>query len=303
MKLSVMLPTWKRPKKLILALESLIRQERQPDEVVTVYRDIDLEAKEIIEQFKDKLPLNIVEVTIPGVIAAENAALKASTGDIICFLDDDAEAPTHWLKLIEKHFLDNKNLGGVGGPDLITEHDDPNYRKIVSTVGKVLPYGKIIGNHHHMTESILKVDVLKGVNMSFRKSVFPFLDHRLQSNHNEGNGSHWELDVCLQIKKAGHELIFDPQLDVRHNSNHSHFIINKNTKNNSRNLTYVILKNFNFQHKIIFLIYILLIGNTQIIGVGKFLQLCFKIGPFKAINDYFFSTLGLFQGLKIYMTT
>ena len=139
MKISVLIPTWKRPKKLALALESIQRQSRPADQVVCIYRDVDPEAKKVIDRYVDSLPITIKMVTVPGVIHAENEAILSSTGDIICFLDDDAEAPSHWLEFIENKFKSLPNLGGIGGPDLITEHYDPNYRKYVDIVGKVLP--------------------------------------------------------------------------------------------------------------------------------------------------------------------
>lgn len=300
MKVSVLLPTWKREEKLKLALESLVCQSRQPDEVITIFRDIDPEAKEVIDSFKQRLPIKDKMVDVPGVIHAENTALELASGDIIFFLDDDAEAPIDWIKNALNHFASNPQVGGVGGPDLITEHYDPNYRKVVSQIGIVKPYGKIIGNHHHLAEGIKEVDVLKGVNMSFRREIFPKLDTNLQSNHREGNGSHWELDVCLAIKKKGYKLLFDPALDVRHNSNHSHFIHNKNIQNNARNLTYVILKHFSFANKIKFFLYIWFAGNTQIIGLAKLLHLCLRNGPIKAINDYFYSLKGHLKGILLY---
>lgn len=299
MKVSVLLPTWKREEKLKLALTSLTKQTHPADEVITIYRDIDPEAKTVIDQFRDRLPIKDKMVQEPGVIFAENTALQLATGDLIFFLDDDAEAPPHWIERALNHFKSDPKIGGVGGPDLITEHYDPHYRKLVSEIGIVKPYGKIIGNHHHLSEKVLDVDVLKGVNMSFRRDIFPFLDSHLQSNHREGNGSHWELDVCLSIKAKGFRLIFDPQLDVRHNSNHSHFIHNKNIQNNARNLTYVILKHFNIWNRIRFFFYIWFIGNTQIIGLAKFLQIFIKNGPLKAMNDYYFSSLGHLKGILL----
>jgi glycosyltransferase involved in cell wall biosynthesis len=300
MKTSILLPTWKRKEKYKLALESLTKQTLMPYEIVTIYRDVDPEAKEIIDQYIDKLPLKPIMVEEPGVVFAENTALKNATGDIVLFLDDDAEAPPHWVEKIVEHFKNDSKIGGVGGPDLITEHDDPNYRKIVSQVGIIKPYGKIIGNHHHMTDSTMEVDVLKGVNMAFRRDIIPYLDNHLQSTHSEGNGSHWELDVCIGVTKQGYKLIFDPALDVNHNSNHSHFIHHTNIKNNARNLTYVILKHFSALNRIYFLLYIWILGNTQIIGIGKFIQISLKEGPIKALGDFYYSTLGHLKGLLLY---
>ena len=201
MKLTVLIPTWKRGDLLEKCLQSLAEQERQADEVIVVYRDVDPEAQEYISHFAEKLPLVRVMVEAPGVIHAENMGLEKVTSDIVCFLDDDAEVPAHWLKLIEEHFSRDSSLAGVGGPDYIVL--DGDYRKECHTVGKITWYGKVIGNHHQKVVRLQEVDVLKGVNMSFRKSFIEPLDEKLHSEHSYGNGSQWELDLCLKVKAKG----------------------------------------------------------------------------------------------------
>ena len=146
----------------------------------------------------------------------------------------------------------------------------------------------------------MSVDILKGVNMAFRRSIFPLLDQNLQSGHSEGNGSHWEIDVCMTVTKQGYSLLFDPSLDVRHHSNHSHFIHEKNMVNNARNLTYVILKHFSILRKFKFLFYTWFIGNSQIIGLVKYFQLLYEQGPFRASIDYYLSVKGHIKGLVIF---
>jgi len=300
MKIDIIIPTWKRHELLSLALNSLIKQTRKPDQVIVVYRQEDNESLNTIKKFKNVLNINEILVEEPGVIYAENKGINAASGDIIVFLDDDAEVKNNWLQLIENNFNDNKNIVGVGGPDFITGHHDPNYRKIIETIGKITFFGKIIGNHHHISKSKLYVDVLKGVNMAFKASVINLLDPKLQSLHNQGNGSHWELDLCLQATKYG-KLLFDPALDLLHHSNHTHFIHHLNLQNNSRNLSYVILKNFNIFRKIFFILYITIIGNSQIIGFGKYIQLCVQNGVKLATSDYYYSTKGLIRGVQLFI--
>ena len=92
MKTSILLPTWMRKEKFCLALESLEKQTVQANEIITIYRNIDTEAKIIIKKFSNRLPLKPIEINTPGVIYAENTAISNASGDLILFLDDDAEA-------------------------------------------------------------------------------------------------------------------------------------------------------------------------------------------------------------------
>ena len=116
--LSVLIPTWKRPKMLKKCLSHLNNQEVAPDQVVIVTRDSDVESINIVNDFKEYLPIEHVLVKKPGVIYAENAGLKVINTDITSFLDDDAYVPKQWVKLIKEHF-NNSEIIGVGGPDLI----------------------------------------------------------------------------------------------------------------------------------------------------------------------------------------
>jgi hypothetical protein len=167
-------------------------------------------------------------------------------------------------------------------------------------VGKLTWYGKVIGNHHHTTQGIQTVDVLKGVNMSFRKDYLKPLDTNLQSDHSVGNGSHWELDLCFEVRKAGGKLIFDPNLDIIHDSNHDHFVKYENLKNNARNLTYVMLKHLSFSRRISFLSYVIILGNEQLWGFGKLLSLLLKGRFLVGLKSYYYSNVGLINGLRLF---
>ncbi|MEE3078861.1 MAG: glycosyltransferase [Bdellovibrionota bacterium] len=294
--LSVLIPTWKRPQMLKKCLSHLNNQEVSPDQVVIVTRDNDEESINIVNDFKEYLPIEHVFVNKPGVIYAENAGLKVINTDITSFLDDDAYVPKYWVKLIKEHF-NNSEIIGVGGPDLIIRQVNDGYRKDVDTVGRITWYGNPIGNHHHRVSTIHEVEILKGVNMSFRSQLLPYLDTNLQSDITEGNGSFWELDICMQLKGKG-KMIFDPSLEVEHDSDHSHFIPDKVIYNNSRNYTYVMLKNLNFIKKLIFITYVLLLGNTNSWGFLKFMQQLFK-GNRDAVKHFKLSLKGFLKGYTV----
>jgi len=299
--MAVLIPTWKRAEKLKRCLTHLTKQQRPPNKVVVVHRPDDSETIDVLKEFESRLPLQKVRVTKPGVIHAENSGLKSIDQDIICFLDDDAYCPPHWLKIIEQKLAD-KTIIGVGGPDIIIQDLENNYRKKVQKVGQISWFGKLIGNHHHEVDQDHIVDILKGVNMSFKREYVPMLDQELQSDIREGNGSHWELDICLQMSKHG-SFLFTPELELEHDSNHSHFIADKVAINNARNYTYVILKNFNFFKKLAFFSYIVLVGNSNAFGIGKFLKELLRVRRPRIIKLYFLNLLGIFKGIKAYLVS
>lgn len=106
MKISVVVPTYRRTKDLARCLAALKKQIRHVDELWIIVRDTDEESHKFLSNFdKESLPLEIATVTAVGVIAAMNIGLESCTGDIVAFTDDDAGPHPDWLERIESYFL------------------------------------------------------------------------------------------------------------------------------------------------------------------------------------------------------
>src|ERR1700730_6023530 len=97
MRLTVLVPTFLRPRELEQCLRALERQTQMPDEVIVIQRDSDAATRRFLDGFKTKLPLRWVFVHVPGVVAALNRGLEEATGDIIAITDDDAVPREDWL--------------------------------------------------------------------------------------------------------------------------------------------------------------------------------------------------------------
>lgn len=101
-RVSVMIPTQRRPRGLSVALRSVLAQ-RGVDfselEVVVVDNDQVPSAKPIVESIAKgaRCPVLYVHEARPGVARARNAGMARASGDLIACLDDDEEAPDHWL--------------------------------------------------------------------------------------------------------------------------------------------------------------------------------------------------------------
>ena len=117
MKITVVIITKDRPFQLKNALDSLSAQTRKADEVVVVENraGASREVCRIIEECKPKLNIYFVLEPCIGIPLARNAGVRAATGDIIAFLDDDCVADSNWLKTLETPFLRDKTIGMVGG--------------------------------------------------------------------------------------------------------------------------------------------------------------------------------------------
>jgi glycosyltransferase involved in cell wall biosynthesis len=216
MKITAIIPTYQRPKDLERCLDAFKKQKRPPDQLLVTMRDTDTKTADFLQSYPiEHLPLRALIVNVTGVVAAMNCGLEASTGDIIAFTDDDAAPHVDWLQRIEAYFLSDDHLGGLGGRDwqyVGTKLKEAGERKVV---GQMRWYGLVIGNHHLGVGEPQEVYVLKGVNMSFRRTAIADLhfDERMQGT---GAQVHFELAFSLSLKRAGWKILFDPQVAVDH---------------------------------------------------------------------------------------
>ncbi|GLV59239.1 glycosyl transferase family 2 [Dictyobacter sp. S3.2.2.5] len=104
--------TLKRWDDLVAAVESLYRQTCEPDEIIVV---VDHNT-ELFERLRQKYPeIMVIENShARGLSGARNTGVEIARGAHIAFLDDDAEAESHWIELLLKGCAD-PNVLGVGG--------------------------------------------------------------------------------------------------------------------------------------------------------------------------------------------
>lgn len=100
MRVSVLIPTFRRPEGLKRAVRSVFAQRCALNvEVIVVDNSPEGGALEACETLATEatMPFQWIHAPQPGVAQARNAALAVATGHFIAWLDDDEEAPSHWL--------------------------------------------------------------------------------------------------------------------------------------------------------------------------------------------------------------
>jgi glycosyltransferase involved in cell wall biosynthesis len=294
LKTTVIVPTYRRPLDLMRCLEALKHQERSPTQVIVVVRDNDTATWTALRSFAaESLPLQTVKVEVPGVVAAMNLGLEAAQGDIIAFTDDDAAPRPDWLARIESHFLQNDRLAGVGGRDWIHYEDQSLETGSRETVGRLQWFGRVIGNHHLGVGKARSVDVLKGVNMSYRRATTlavsakqpaPFqFDPRMRGT---GAQVHFEAAFCLTLKRAGGQLLYDPLVAVDHypsqrfDEDQRHRFDPIAKANAVHNETLALLEYLSPIQQWIFGIWAILIGTRDAMGIVQWLRFLPSEGSF-----------------------
>jgi glycosyltransferase involved in cell wall biosynthesis len=210
--ISVVVPTYKRPESLRRCLDALVHQQTPAAEILVVVRAEDLAGQAVVRSYEQ--PVRLVLVERPGVIAAMNAGGYVSTGDVVALTDDDAAPHPDWLERIGATYETDTRIGAVGGRDWI-------YKQGVlqdgtaSAVGTINLFGRVTGNHHLGVGPPRDVDILKGVNLSVRGELLRRVrfDERLIG---VGTEHHWELSLCLTLRRLGLRVVYDPRIAVDH---------------------------------------------------------------------------------------
>ncbi|MEJ5351534.1 MAG: glycosyltransferase [Melioribacteraceae bacterium] len=125
---SVIICTYNREKYLPSALHSLKNQtvDKKKYEIIIVNNNSTDNTEEISKRFiKENPELNIKYVveTQKGLSAARNRGIKESDGEIIIFIDDDAEVTPNYVEEAIKFFQTYDDVDAMGGK-IIPKYED-----------------------------------------------------------------------------------------------------------------------------------------------------------------------------------
>lgn len=266
MTIGVLVPST-RANMIISCLKALEKQTRRPDGVVVTIPSSDGKLYNAVDSFSKTCSLNIKKIVLekPGVIAAINNGINFCDNDILCFIDDDAQARPNWIEQIEAYYRKDEKIGAVGGRDLIHCQSKIVYKN-VKKIGHITWYGKLISNHHNAIDKPVQVKYLKGCNMSCRRKLIEDIDTKLETKDNMAE-PHWELDIAFGILKRGYNIWFDPDIIVDHYPGEEDYHITKRAFIAARNQTYLMLKHLPFFKKIIYVIYTFFLGDKSSPGI------------------------------------
>ncbi|MBN1762688.1 MAG: glycosyltransferase [Methanomicrobia archaeon] len=187
-------------------IASLEHQTHIPDEVILVV-DTDDEKISYSDLFcgKTRVPIRVVSSGKKGLAAARNKGVETALGDIIAFIDDDAEADENWLANIFDSFSGKVMVvGGSVKPVFRGKKLDSKLNWVIDCTTTNPPPKRPIG-----------------CNMAFTKRVFEALggfDESLGMVRRKMAVGE-ETDLFLRIKKRygpDAKIVFNPDAVVYH---------------------------------------------------------------------------------------
>ncbi|MEL6162847.1 MAG: glycosyltransferase family 2 protein [Cyanobacteria bacterium J06628_3] len=216
--ISAIICTHNRDNYLGAAIDSLLSQNfAQGFEVVVIDNGSKDNTKQVVEQRLDNSRLKYIYEPVLGLSVARNTGAKASGGEILAYLDDDAVASEGWLQELYGAYQSNSRLAIAGGKVTLLWPDKVNPPRWLSP--------GLAGNlgAYDLGESIVNIknpgQTPRGLNYSIRRS---FLDDIGGFDTNLGRVgknllSNEELQMTELALEKGWEVAYLPNALVAHN--------------------------------------------------------------------------------------
>lgn len=202
---TVIVCTFNRKPWLEKCLRSLEEQEVRADEVMVVDGPSTDGTRQMLEELEGRGRIVLVrQPKLDGISSARNLGLEKATGEVVCYIDDDAVAQPGWLTSILSPYHDPK-VGGVGGPVMDMTG------KLTMGKNAVAPDGRWFDESRGESTDGLS-QVMVGCNMSFRREALRTIggfDSYFRYHQDE-------TDACLGVLHAGYKILYQEGAAVWH---------------------------------------------------------------------------------------
>jgi GT2 family glycosyltransferase len=169
-----------------------------PDYEVLVVDDGSTDATTAIAR---RFPVRLLPKGRLGLSGARNAGLEEADGDIVAYIDADAQADPDWLTYLALA-LEAPGTAGAGGPNPVPPDDPP----VAQCVARA-PGGPI-----HVLLDDERAEHVPGCNMAFRRERLIEIGGFDPIYRAAGD----DVDVCWKLLDRGYEIRFHPSALVWH---------------------------------------------------------------------------------------
>jgi GT2 family glycosyltransferase len=222
--LAVLIPTLNRPYDLSLAVETLLRQTRLPQELIIMDQSTGDESERLVREMFDERPPEAAhfelrytrDPSIRSLAVARNLLLEQNRCSIFLFLDDDVELEPDFVERLLEGYAEDTEVTGISG--IITNYKPGAFAS--RTWSRVFVHGPFNDERQHIyyradelrNGGRIRVSCFGGGLMSFRTERIGGL--RFDDNL-KGSSEGEDVDFCLHLP-AGARLEIDPRARLVH---------------------------------------------------------------------------------------
>lgn len=210
-RISVVVVTWRRPDAVRACLEHLAVNASELHEVLVVDASDNQETARVVDDF-----VGVRHLRFPRgaghMTSSRNAALLEVTGDIVAFIDDDANVQPGWAAALREAFAD-EHVGAVAGRTLNGHPGEESDG--VDAIGRLNEDGSLSANFAANPGRIVPVQHGIGANMAFRSDVLRELGGFRDDFRGVG-GVREDTDVFLRVGALGYRSVFSPTALAQH---------------------------------------------------------------------------------------
>lgn len=180
MKISIVVPTKNRSEDLLKAVRSVIAQDRLPDELILVDQSDSDSSRSAVQAMVKGTggTVNLIYIYDPhvrGLVHAKQVGVANSSGDIVCFLEDDVVLERDYVWQMEQGFADHPTMMGCCGVITNLPELPPNYVWLFHFFHRGIFHDPRVGVHGYLSgrgDAMISSRFLSGGTSAFRKIVF-----------------------------------------------------------------------------------------------------------------------------------
>lgn len=189
MYISAVIPTKNRADDLLNAVESIVKQSRVPDELIIIDQSETDVTRDLIKALlSDNTGIKlryVYDTNISGLVDAKRVAVNESSGDLICFLEDDVVLESSYIFETELLFLNNPKMMGCCGVTTNLPPLSKNYVFLFHLFHKGIFYDARVGVHgfsEKTSAKLIQSRYLSGGISAYRKEVFENISYDLKND-------------------------------------------------------------------------------------------------------------------------
>ena len=212
-RVTVVICTRDRPDRLPIALDALRVQSVRDFELIVVDNapKDDRTRRVVMEHVPHARYL--VE-PVPGLPRARNTGLRAASGDIVAFTDDDCRPTCRWVESFARSFAAEPRLGCVTGPILPLELETPAQEAMEARGGFNRGFRRLLFTSESGEGPVHPVQAWRfgaGGSMALSRDCLERL-----GGFDEALWRSEDLDIFYRTLRAGYFLAFEPGATVHH---------------------------------------------------------------------------------------